>query len=263
MIVRGELEKAWGRVITGYDARDAILDDPGPFVASFDLQPEEVAWLTEMGPDLAALTRSFVAKRERGLRGGSALVLGLIGPLADELVEDYIEEAAPLELAVQDQLRFAALLVSELTTRQAEIDHGGVIVDVARLELMRMQARTTPRPLWPEAPSVDSFDPSCALRPDASLSVGSFGWDVRSVRGSRVALASLPDDPCTLLCFHSGEADGGRVLRLDDETADAVRLIAGRPGGVAPAEVVATMATSRSSVELLGRLVAAGALVWA
>jgi hypothetical protein len=261
--VRSDLETAIGVVLTSRSARDMILEAPDTFAAHFDLVPAEAAALKVMATDLTTLMPGFVVKRERSLRRSFPVTLTLLGPEATPLVEDYSDAFAPVDSSLEEWLRFGDFLVEETQELASELPYGDVIADVARFERLRLRSATTEGPLWPEPERVPldprRIDPGRALWVHRSATVETFGWDVRTVRNAQV-LPRLRPDRASLLCFQGGEEGEVVILRIDDEAARAVELIALRPGEVTAAEIGKLTGTSRPVEMLLGKLVAQGAV---
>jgi len=253
-----------GVVLTSRSARDMALDAPEEFAGHFGLSPAETAALTAMANDLSDLMPGFVQKRERSLRQAFRITLSLLGPEnVTELVEDYSEAYAPIDSTQADFLRFGDFLVTETREFADRLQYGGIIADVARFERLRIRAYTSEGPLWPEAER-DPLDPRKvdASRPlwlHRSAAVDTFGWDVRTVR-SWAMLSRLRPDPSNLLCFQRGDEGEGQTLRIDDEAARAVEMIALRPGEVTAAEVVSATGSARSPEALLGKLISNGVI---
>jgi hypothetical protein len=262
IVMRSDLETAMGVVLTSRSARDMILEAPGDFAGHFDLDPPEVAALTLMAGDLAELMPGFVQKRERGLRRGLGITLTLLGDdEGTDLVEDYSDAYAPVDSTAAEMLRFAGFLVDETRELASRLPYGDIIADVARFERLRIQSFNTEGPLWPE-PEPGPLDPRQIDRDrllwlHRSAAVETFGWDVRTVRSPEV-LRRVRPDPANLLCFQRGDEGEGVTLRVDDETAQAIGLIASRPGEITAAGIVETIGTDRSPEMLLGKLIAQG-----
>jgi hypothetical protein len=261
--VRSDLETAIGVVLTSRSARDMILEAPDTFAAHFDLVPAEATALKVMADDLATLMPGFVIKRERSLRRSFAVTLALLGAEASPLIEDYSDAFAPVDSSLQEWLRFGDFVVEETRELAAELPYGDVIADVARFERLRLRSATTEGPLWPE-PERDPLDPrridpGRALWLHRSAAVETFGWDVRTVRGPEI-LPRLRPDRANLLCFQRGEEGEGATLRIDDEAARAIELIALRPGEATAAMIGELTGTGRSPEMLLGKLIAQGAV---
>jgi hypothetical protein len=261
--VRSDLETALGVVITSRSARDMILEAPDTFAAHFDLLPAEAAALKVMAADLVALMPGFVIKRERSLRRSFSVTLALLGDEAAPLVEDYSDAFAPVDSGLAEWLRFGDFLVEETRELASELPYGDIIAEVARFELLRLRAVTTEAPLWPEpeAEPLDPrrIDPGRALWLHRSAAVETFGWDVRTVRNAGM-LPRLRPDRANLLCFQRGETGEGVTLRIDDDTARAVELIALRPGEITAAQIGELTGTSRPAEMLVGKLIAQGAV---
>jgi hypothetical protein len=252
-----------GVVLTSRSAKDMILEAPDSFAAHFDLTPAETATLAEMASDLAGLMPGFVHKRERGLRRTFGTTLSLLGEEATPLVEDYSDAYAPVDSSAAETLRFADFLVEETGELATQLPYGDIIADVARYERQRIRSFTTEGPLWPQ-PERAPLDPrqidrNRRLWLHRSAAVEAYGWDVRTVRSPGV-LPRLRPDPANLLCFQRGETGEGTVLRIDDESARAIELIALRPGEVTPAEAGETIGSKRAPEVLLGKLIAQGAV---
>jgi hypothetical protein len=240
-----------------------ILDAPDSYAAHFDLAPAEAAALAGMAADLASLTLGFVQKREKGLRRIFAGTLSLLGDEATPLVEDYSDAYAAVDSPMGETLRFADFLVEEARALADSLPYGSIVVDVARYERLRIRSFMTEGPLWPR-PEETPLDPrqvdrSRRLWLHRSAAVEAFGWDVRTVRSPQI-LPRLRPDPANLLCFQRGEEAQGTVLRIDDECARAVELIALRPGEVSAAEIGEVIGSDRSPEVLLGKLIGQGAI---
>lgn len=252
-----------GVVLTSRSAREMILEAPDSFAAHFDLVPAEAAALTAMAGDLTALMPGFVHKRERGLRRAFAITLALLGDEATPLVEDYSDAYAPVDSTLAETLRFADFVVGEARELAGELPYGDIIADVARFERLRFRCFNAEGPLWPrpEAGSLDPgrIDPARHLWLHRSAGIETFGWDVRTVRSPEI-LRRLRPDRAHLLCFQRGEEGEGVVLRLGDESAQAVEQIALRPGEVTAAEIGALTGATRPVEMLLGKLIAQGAV---
>jgi hypothetical protein len=262
--VRGDLETAIGVVLTSRSARDMVLDDPAGFAAHFSLNPDEVLALAAMSDDLVALMPGFVRKRERGLRQVLGLTLSLLGDdEATALIEDYSDGYAPLPSTAADTLRFADFVIEQIREMADELPYGDIIADVARLQRLRLATFGTERPLWPapEQAPLDPWhiDPERPLWLDASATVEDFGWDVRTVR-SPAALPRLRPDPASLLFFQQPGASEVIILRVDSECAQAVRLIAARPGGLTAGQAGQLAGSHRPAEALLGKLIAHGVI---
>jgi len=259
--LRSDLETAMGVVLTSRSARDMILEAPDSYAAHFDLAPAEAAALARMAGDLAHLMPGFVQKRERGIRRAFAITLSLLGDEATPLVEDYSDAFAPVDSSAAETLRFGDFLVEETRELAGELPYGDIVADVARFERLRMQSFMTEGPLWPkpeEAPlDPRQIDRSRPLWLHRSAAIEAFGWDVRTVRNPQM-LPRLRPDPANLLCFQRGEEGEGIVLRIDDESARAVELIALRPGEVTASGIGEIIGSARSPEVLLGKLVAQG-----
>ena len=259
--MRSDLETAMGVVLTSRSARDMILEAPDSYAAHFDLDPAEAAALTRMAGDLAHLMPGFVQKRERGIRRAFAITLSLLGDEATPLVEDYSDAFAPVDSSAAETLRFGDFLVEETRELASEVPYGDIVADVARFERLRMRSLMTEAPLWPkpEQAPLDPrrIDPGRPLWLHRSAAVETFGWDVRTVRSPQM-LPRLRPDPANLLCFQRGEEGHGVVLRIDDESARAVELIALRPGEVTASGIGEIIGSARSPEVLLGKLITQG-----
>jgi hypothetical protein len=252
-----------GVVLTSRSARDMILEAPDSFAAHFDLTPAETTTLAEMASDLAGLMPGFVHKRERGLRRALGVTLSLLGDEATPLVEDYSDAYAPVDSSSAETLRFADFMVEETRELAGQLPYGHIIADVARFERQRIRSFSTEGPLWPE-PERAPLDPRRIDRGrplwlHRSASVEAYGWDVRTVRSPQV-LPRVRPDPASLLCFLRGETGEGTVLRIDDQCARAVELIALRPGEITAAEIGEITGSKRVPEVLLGKLIAQGAV---
>jgi hypothetical protein len=252
-----------GVAVTSRSARDMLLEAPDTFAAHFDLVPAEAAALKVMAADLAALMPGFVVKRERSLRRSFPVTLALLGDEGTPLVEDYSDAFAPVDSMLEEWLRFGDFVVEETRDLASELPYGGIIADVARFERLRLRSVTTEGPLWPE-PEREPLDPrrvdpGRALWLHRSAACETFGWDVRTVRTADI-LPRLRPDRASLLCFQRGESGEGVTLRIDDEAARAVELIALRPGEVTGAQISELTGTSRPVEMLLGKLIAQGAV---
>jgi hypothetical protein len=230
-----------GAVLTSRAARELILRSPAEFTAHFDLSAQEAARLAAMAGDLAALTPGFVRKRERGLIAAMPVTWSVLAGEADALASDYLESRAPAASASLDALAFADYLVAAVSRLPDGRQHKGVIVDVARLERLRLLVSGTEWPLWPapdESPlHPRHLDPHRPLRLCPGAAVERFTFDVRTVRAASPAemLARLRPDQANLLCFQR-PGDGEVVVRrIDDESARTVKLIGLRPGAVTAA----------------------------
>jgi hypothetical protein len=261
--VRRDLESAMGAALTSRSARDMVADDPGAFATHFGLTPAETAVLAGMAGDLADLTPGFVHKRERGLRQALGVTLSLLGGEAAALIEDYAELYAPLSSHAEETLRFADFLVAQARELVGDLAYGEVIADVANFERLRLRSFHAEGPLWPEPEKTPldpgHIDPGRPLWLHRSAAVERFGWDVRSVRSPQ-ALPRLRPDPANLLCVqreHDGEV---LALRIGDEAARAVGLIAAQPGGLTAGQVMARTAPGRPPEEIIGKLIVQGAV---
>jgi hypothetical protein len=264
IVMRSDLETAMGVALTSRSARDMVRDDPDSFAEHFNLAPAEAAALTLMASDLVDLMPGFVQKRERSLRQALRMTLGLLGnDEAADLIEDYSDAYAPVDSTAVDFLRFADFLVAETREIASRLPYGDIIADVARFERLRMRSFTAEGPLWPAAEEVPlnprQIDQSRPLWLHRSAAVEAFGWDVRNAR-TRDILGRLRPDPANLLCFQRGDEGEGMTLRIDDEGARAVELIALRPGEMSASEIIETLGTSRSPEMLLGKLIAHGVI---
>jgi hypothetical protein len=252
-----------GVVLTSRSARDMLLEAPDSYAAHFDLAPAEAALLAGMAADLVGLMPGFVQKRERSLRRTFAVTLSLLGAEATPLIEDYSDAYAPVDSSAAETLRFADFLVEEARELAGNLPYGNIVADVARYERLRIRSFMTEGPLWPK-PEENPLDPRQVDRGrrlwlHRSAAVEAFGWDVRTVRSAQI-LPRLRPDPANLLCFQRGEEGEGTVLRLDDEAARAVELIALRPGEVTAAEICEIIESGRSPEALLGKLITQGAI---
>jgi hypothetical protein len=252
-----------GVVLTSRSARDMLLEAPDSYAAHFDLAPAEAAALARMASDLASLTPGFISKRERGIRRAFAITLSLLGDEATPLVEDYSDAFAPVDSSAAETLRFGDFLVEETRELADQLPYGDIVADVARFERMRMRSFMTEAPLWPkleEAPlDPRQIDRSRPLWLHRSAAVEAFGWDMRTVRNPQI-LPRLRPDPANLICFQRGEEGDGATLRIDDEIARAVELIALRPGEVTASGIGDIIGSARSPEALLGKLIAQGAV---
>jgi len=216
-----------------------------------------------MAADRVALMPSYLMKRERGLRRAFGITLSLLGEEATPLVEDYSDAYAPVDSSAAETLRFADFLVEEARELASSVPYGDIVADVARYERLRIRSFMTEGPLWPK-PEQAPLDPRQIDRDrplwlHRSAAVEAFGWDVRTVR-SPAMLPRLRPDPANLLCFQRGEEGVGTVLRIDDESARAVELIALRPGEVTAAGIGEIIGSGRSPEALLGKLITQGAI---
>jgi hypothetical protein len=250
-----------GVVLTSRSARDMITRSPGEYAAYFDLTDAESAALAAMGADLAALMPGFVHKRERGLRQALRVTLSILGDQAATLIEDYTEVYGPPATTSADFLQFSDFAVAELRQRAPELPHGDLVVDIARYERMRLRGFHTEWPLQlaDDATPLDprQIDPERALWLSRGAAVEEFGWDVRTVR-SAANLHRLRPDPAFLLCFQRPANGEVVVLRVDEECARAVDLIALRPGELTAPQVAALAGADQPPQVLLGKLVAQG-----
>lgn len=257
-VVRTDLENAMGAVLTSRSARDMIIESPDSFAGYFSLTSEESALLASMADDLATLTPSFVRKREQGIRWPLSTTLFLLAEQGTILTEEYSEMYAPLESAAADGLRFADFLVEQIRELAEHIPCGDVILDVARLEQLRMQCYCTEGPLWPvrEEDPLDPgrVDPTRVLWLHRSAAVRRFGSDVRTVR-SRQDLSRARQDPANLVVIQRDGDGEVVVLRVDDDGAHALELIAARQGEISAAEIGQVAGPGRSLESLLGKLI--------
>lgn len=252
-----------GVVLTSRSARDMILEAPDSFAAHFDLTPAETTTLAEMATDLAGLMPGFVRKRERGLRRAFGITLTLLGEEATPLVEDYSDAYAPVDSSAAETLRFADFVVEETRELAGQLPYGHIIADVARFERQRIRSFSTEGPLWPELERAPldprQIDRARPLWLHRSAAVEAYGWDVRTVRSPEI-LPRLRPDPANLLCFLRGETGEGTVLRVDDESARALELIALRPGEITAGQIGGIIGANRAPEVLLGKLIAQGAV---
>lgn len=265
--MRVDLEAAMGHVITSHVARDDFLEDPLAFAAEYDLDATETSSLLAMRDDLAELTPQFVAKRQRMLTGSYPRTLGLLdAETAANLVEDYLEESAPIDPAQDDQRRFGEFLCEETATLAASTEAGDVVADMARFELLYQGvfwAATSPALSAPAA-AAGSFDPDRPLRLQGTAAIGHFGWDFRLMKEFRPEIRKrLRPDPCHLLLFHTGQPRGHRVIRLQADQVAALQVVRDHPRGVSAVEACLGQPSTVSPSALLGRIFAQGALVWA
>ncbi len=249
-----------GAVLTSHAARELVLRSAAEFTAHFDLSAQEAAALAAMAGDLAALTPGFVRKRERGLRAAMPVTWSVLASEAGKLAGDYLESRAPAASAALDALGFADYLVAAVSLLPDERQDKGVIVDVVRLERLRLLVSGTEWPLRPEPDEVPldprRIDPRRPLRLCPGAAVERFTFDVRTVRAGSPAemRARLRPDQANLLCFQR-PADGEVVVRrIDDESARTVKLIGLRTGAVTAAGL------GEPGRSRLGKLVALGVI---
>jgi len=265
--VRADLEAAMGHVITSHVARDDFLHDPLAFAAEYDLDATETSSLLAMRDDLAELTPQFIAKRQRMLTGTYPRTLGLLdAQTAAMLVEDYLEECAPVDPAQDDQRRFGEFLCEETAKMASSTEAGDVVADMARFELLYQSVfwAATSQALRTPAGVGGPFDPRRPLRLQGTAAIEHFGWDFRLLKEFLPATRHrLRPDPCHLLMFHTGQRRGHRVIRLQPDQVAVLHVVRDHPRGISADEACAGQPSAASPSALLGRIFAQGALVWA
>ena len=97
-----------------------------------------------------------------------------------------------------------------------------------------------------------------------SASLGHLEWDLRQAsRYTADSVGALQRDPCKLLFFHNGEANGIRVLRLRDDEAAAVAVVRENPETATPRTACSGAGDRANPERVLGKLLCEGALEWA
>ena len=253
-----------GVVLTSRSARDMILEAPDTFAAHFDLVPAEAAALEAMAGDLATMMPGFVVKRERALRRALPRHLGCSARRRAPLVEDYSDAFAPVDSTLMRWLRFADFVVEETRELASELPlrrhhRRRRPVRAAAVAILHRRGAALARGRNAEPLDPRRIDPGRALWLHRSAAVETFGWDVRTVRDPRSSRGLRPDR-ASLLCFQQGEEGEGVTLRIDDEAARAVELIALRPGEVTAEKIGELTGTSRPPEMLVGKLIAQGAV---
>jgi hypothetical protein len=254
-------------VITSPAAHRRFVEDAGAFAGDFDLRPSEVEALLVMQQDLTSLTASFVAKRSITVRWNARRTLAMLGPRGTALVDEYVGGHPMVESFREEADRFTAFVVARTRDLVDETFRSIVIAEMARYERLRSLAfwgaRATPQPRRPRLQPghlADAAGGAIGLAPGAQ--VDSFRWDMRIFHRCRVApLRLLRDDPCDLLCFHNGRANGQRVQRLRPDELAFVRRV--RQSGPVPAD--APVEGRRGEVparDVAAPLLASEAMIW-
>jgi hypothetical protein len=239
------------------------MEDPREYAEVFGLTEAELSSLSDMAADLAALMPSFVTKRERVLRRAMHLTLDLLDDdeLADLLLQEFSDTHPAIEKMTPEMLAFAAFLIAEIEARADSLPHGAALVDMARLECLRLRSFGTPTPLWPpierDPLSSRGFDPLRRLQVHPTAAWDRFAYDLRSVRRPE-DLGRVRPDPCDLIYFQWDKHGGLRVIRVAAELARALDLIAQQPDGMIAADVVREIGSTYEAA--LGKLVRQGVL---
>lgn len=231
--MRADIESAMAHVITSPSAALSFAADPAGMAAALGLIGEEAEVLAAMSGDLIALSPSFVNKRERTLRWWARRTLELLEDIGDGLLSDFIESSSPDDRPGSDLTAFADFLVERTASLVEELEFGELLAEMARYEQhwCRCFVGAT-RPfgehgLQRTQTAGPQFDQDTSLRFAPGASLGHFGWDLRQTAAFSVdALAVLPPDPCDLLFFHTGRADGIRVVRVGAIAAAALGRLA-------------------------------------
>ncbi len=240
-----------------------MLDASERFAGHFDLTAPEAEALTHIAGELAELLPSFVHKRERGLWHTFPITLSLLRDEACAVVEDYSDACAPLTSATAENLRFADFLVARTRDMADRLLHGQIIVEIARFERVRCRVFCTERPLRPGADEdccdLCQINRGSPLWLDRSAAVERFGWDIRAVRSPH-SLPGLRPDPACLLFFQR-VADGEvEVMRITDEWAGAIELIACKPGEMSTAKIERLIGSTAPVDAALGKLLRRGVI---
>jgi hypothetical protein len=272
--MRSDLEVAMARVITSRSACRLFGEDPRGYASTFDLDDSEVESLLEMQEDLISLMPGFVTKRRGNLRWNAARTLTLLGRAGDALLEEYIDTRPATEGFRQEAEAFSQFVVLRTAEMAGTVPHGQLIAELARFEQLRSatfwKATAPLRPVPPPTRRGQdgvSFDADRPIRLPVSAGLGHFEWDLRQARRYTAdSVGTLQPDPCDLIFFHNGRADGIRILRLQIDQAAAVAVVrdhvgavtaraACRAGGAVDGEV--------NEERVLGSLLWHGALEWA
>jgi hypothetical protein len=266
--MRSQLEAAMATVITSRAACGTYADNPQAFAASFDLDAAEVQSFVEMRDDLVSLMPGFVSKRQRSLRWNAQRTLTLLGATGRDLVGEYVDTYPATEDFREEAAAFSGFVVRRTAEMAGTTANGQLIAELARFDQLRSSAFWNAiGPLRDERPDTtpgrrkESFDADRMIRLPGSANLARFSWDLRQVgRYKPDSVGTLQRDPCELLFFHNGEANGVRVVRLRQDQADAVRYVIEHP----------EMATPRTACgpdsdpeRVLGKLLWQGAVEWA
>jgi hypothetical protein len=264
--MRADLEDAIGRIITSRGACRSFASAPADFALSLGLDEADTEALVSMRAELLCLMPSFVNKRHKHLRRAWYRTLSQLGERAESILHEFTDHCRPTVVSKADQLAFGEFLLRRTALLRGSLEHGAMIVDIARAERLinraqwvavpRLAPRSCTRP-W--LATKRSFDPEKPIRLDASASVDSFGWDLRSlVRYDPISITALQPDPCALLIYHTGNLVGVRIWRLRAGSARVVSELQRSDGGVTARELCRDISRPQTVLEVLSRMHAEG-----
>ncbi len=258
-----------GAVITSRRDRSECLADPPAYAGRLGLTGADLDTFVAMVPDLAALTASFVNKRQGILRRALPRTFVLLGASAEALLADYAADTPQTEALSDDPLGFGAALVRLAVDSAPTSECGPAIAELAIFELAVCRAFWQPAPLEllpdrsnPQA-APDTFDRGRLLRLHPSIEVQHFDWDLRQLRSFTLTeLRDLPPDPCDLLFFQDGQRRDPKILRLFPAAATALTRLR-EHGPQSAAELCIDIDQPERTIVTLARLHSQGVLEWA
>ena len=258
-----------GAVITSRRERSACLADPRAYAGRVGLAAADVDAFAAMVPDLAALTDSFVNKRQGILRRALPHTFVLLGAPARALLADYTAGTPQTEALSDDPLGFGAALLQLAVDSAATVEAGPAIAELAAFELALCRAFWQPAALElvPERSSArtapEGFDRNRLLQLHPSVDVRHFDHDLRQLRSYTVTeLSGLPPDPCHLLFFQNGQRRDPTILRLFPAVAAALARLR-EQGPQSAAELCSGVDQPGRILVTLARLQSQGVLEWA
>jgi hypothetical protein len=251
LIARVELECAMAAIITSKAAKAEFAAEPAEFAVLFGLSATQTAQLRRMGPDLVALTDSFVAKRATTMRWNAKRTLALLGPASGAAIQEFIDLYPATESFRDEARRFGDFMIERTAAARDGSVRADVIAEMARFESSRSAS------FWGAVAEIDprrDLARPKVLRPRSGATVESFGRDLRLLYHDTTMAVELSEpDECTLGFVHLG-ASGFRVLRLGDLETRLVQSL----GNGEQADLL-----DADTASMTNRLVRGGVLVWA
>jgi hypothetical protein len=228
-------------VIASSSERSRFFEDPKSFAKGFSLEPAEIDALIEMGPDLGALTDSFVKKREGNLGMVAAKTLEMLGTEGEALLSEFVNTTSMPGWFRVGVGMFGDYVVAQTAAMRDGSPRGEIIAEMARYEkclydsffdatvpehqeAARVSAGTGQAP--PSRPERSSQ----VIQLRSGAIVERFNWDMRlPYRFGYDAAMVLESDPSELLFFFNGEAGGFYTMRLKSLEARALKaMVPGR-----------------------------------
>ena len=264
--MRVDLEDAIGRIITSRGTCRTFSSGPADFALSLGLDESDTEVLVSMEAELVRLMPSFVNKRHNQLRRAWFRTLVQLGERIESVLHEFTDQNRPTIIYKDDQLSFGEFLVRRTVLLRGSLEHGPMIVDIARAERLINRANWTAVPTFAHRGDAragmatkPSFDPKERIRLDESAALDTFGWDLRSlVRYDPKSITALQPDPCALLIYHTGTYQGVRIVRLKVGSARVLSKLQRSESGLSAEELCCELAQPHTVLEVLSRMYAEG-----